>query len=162
IEKAFAKAIKSVIVCHSKQATMRFKGASENGAGTSEENCEGNPGNSAQGKLDGTLAKLTSTTGLCDPQQLANAAAEEGGLFGTGPGSLDSQNGDVYCDSTSGSMIGDDDAGWVANDANGLKCEITVGKMVAKLVDFVGKCHDKMNKSFFKALDFDEDACETL
>jgi len=44
IGKAFAKAVKSVITCHSKQATMRFKGSSENGAGTSEENCEENPG----------------------------------------------------------------------------------------------------------------------
>ena len=52
IGKAFAKAVKSVITCHSKQATMRFKGSSENGAGTSEENCEENPGNSAKGKLE--------------------------------------------------------------------------------------------------------------
>jgi hypothetical protein len=159
IGKAFAKAVKSVITCHSKQATMRFKGSSENGAGTAEENCEENPGNSAKGKLDGALTKLAAS-GICDPVQLSNAAAEEAVLFGAGPGSLDGQNGDVFCDSASGALIGDDDSGSVPNSADNLKCSITVGKMVAKLVAFAAKCHDKMNKSFFKAVDFDEELCE--
>ena len=34
---------------------------------------------------------------------------------------------------------------------------VTVGKMLSKLVAFVVKCHDKMDKSFFKAVDFDEE-----
>src|SRR5262249_41480559 len=129
---------------------MRFKGASIQGAGQSEENCENNPGNSAQGKLDATLAKLAP---LCDPAQLAAAGVEEGVLFGAGPSSLDSQNGDVYCDSASMAMIGDDDAGFVPNGANSFKCEVTVDKAVIKLVASAIKCHDKMNKSFFKGVD---------
>ncbi len=160
IGKAFAKAIASVIKCHAGQATMRFKGASVNGAGNSEENCENNPGNSAQGKLDVALSKLASSS-LCDPAQLTNAGLEEAVLFGSGSMSLDGQNDQVYCDSTSGAMlIGDDDAGWVPNSAAGLKCAVTVGKMVSKLAAFAIKCHDKMNHAFFKGLDFDEESCE--
>jgi hypothetical protein len=157
--KAFGKAVSSVVKCHIKQVGMRFKGASITGAGSSEENCEENPGNSAKGKLDATITKLTAS-GLCDPAQLASAAVEETVLFGSGPGSLDGQNGDVYCDSTSGALIGDDDEGSVPNDANGLKCATTVDKALIKLVVSAIKCHDKMNKSFFKGADFDEEACE--
>jgi hypothetical protein len=158
IGKAFAKAVGSTIKCHAK---MRFKGSSENGAGTSEENCEENPGNSAKGKLDSTLAKLTAS-GLCDPAQLSGAAAEEAVLFGNGANSLDGQNDDVFCDSASGALIGDDDPGWVPNDADNLKCALTVGKMLSKLASSAIKCHDKMNKAFFKAKDFDEELCEEL
>lgn len=159
VGKAFAKAISSVVKCHLKQVGMRFKGSSITGAGTSEENCEENPGNSAKGKLDATLAKLAAS-GLCDPAQLADASLEEAVLFGAGPGSLDGQNDDVFCDSASGALIGDDDEGFVPNDANGLKCATTVDKGVIKLVATAIKCHDKMNHSFFKAVDFDEEACE--
>jgi hypothetical protein len=157
--KAFAKAVSSTVKCHIKQATMRFKGSSINGAGTSEENCEDNPGNSAKGKLDGTIAKLAAS-GLCDPVQLSNAALEESVLFDPGPGSLDGQNDDVFCDTTSGAFIGDDDEGSVPNSADNLKCATTVDKALIKLVVSAIKCHDKMNKSFFKAVDFDEEACE--
>ena len=160
IGKAFAKAVKSTISCHAKQATMRFKGSSENGAGTSEENCEDNPGNSAKGKLDAMLTKLASS-GICDPTQIADAALEESALFDPGPTSLDAQNGDVFCDSASSALIGDDDAGSVPNSANNLKCAVTVGKMIARVVAAVAKCDDKMNKSFFKVRDFDEETCET-
>jgi hypothetical protein len=159
IGKSFAKAVGSVIKCHIKQAQQRFQGASITGAGTSEENCEENPGNSAKGKLDATLTKLAAS-GLCDPAQLSNAALEESVLFDPGPASLDAQNDDVFCDTTSGAFIGDDDAGSVPNDANGLKCAVTVDKMVIRLVASVIKCHDKMNKAFFKGVDVDEELCE--
>src|SRR5262245_49101937 len=162
IAKAFAKAVNGVIACHAKQVTMRFQGSSINGAGNSEENCEENPGNSAKGKLDATLASLASS-GLCDPIQLANAATEEAVLFGTTPLSLDGQNVMAYCDSSSGAVIGDDDSGFVPNDANMLKCEVTVAKAIGKLVKAAITCHDKMNKMFFlKGLDFDEEACEEI
>lgn len=157
--KAFAKAVSSTVKCHIKQATMRFKGSSINGAGTSEENCEENPGNSAKGKLDVAIQKLT-LSGLCDPMQLSNAAFEESVLFDPGPSSLDGQNDDVFCDTTSGAFIGDDDEGSVPNTAENLKCATTVDKALIKLVASAIKCHDKMNKSFFKAADFDEEACE--
>lgn|SRR5262245_24293215 len=159
IAKAFAKAVYGVIVCHAKQATMRAQGASINGAGTSEENCEENPGNSAKSKLDATLFNLQGS-GLCDPIQLTNAGVEEAVLFGATPLSLDGQNVTAYCDSSSAALIGDDDSGFVPNDANILKCEVTVAKAVGKLVAATIKCHDKMNISFFKGVDFDEEGCE--
>jgi hypothetical protein len=74
IGKAFAKAVASVIKCHAKQAQMRFKGSDVNGAGSSEENCEANPGNSAKGKLDVALGKLSSSL-ICDPAQLTSRTA---------------------------------------------------------------------------------------
>src|SRR5256886_4482308 len=50
--------------------------------------------------------------------QLTVAAAYEAVLFGpqTNSSSLDARNGAVYCDSASGSPIGDDDAGFVASN----------------------------------------------
>lgn len=160
IGKLLGKAVASTIVCHVKQADQRFKGASANGAGNSEENCEENPGNSAKSKLDAGLAKL-ATSGLCDTAQLTGAGAEEAILFNPGPLSLDAQNVNVYCDSSSASLIGDDDTGWVATDPGMLKCEEAVAKALAKLALSVIKCHDKMNVSFFKAKDFDEEKCES-
>jgi hypothetical protein len=160
IAKLLGKAVSTVIVCHVKQAGMRFKGSSANGAGMSEENCEDNPGNSAKGKLDAGLSGLASS-GLCDPSQLTGAAGEEAILFGPGPLSLDAQNANVYCDSSSAALIGDDDTGWVAVNADMLKCEEAVGKALGKLAVSVIKCHDKMNASFFKAKDFDEEGCES-
>ena len=81
-------------------------------------------------------------------------------LFGAGPGSFDGDNGNIYCDATSGVAIGDDDTGFVAANADMLKCETTVAKALAKLVKSAIKCHDKMNHSFFKGNDFDEETCE--
>src|SRR5262245_8449563 len=159
IGRALGRAVVSTIVCHNKQAEMRFKGASETGAGNSEENCEENPGNSAKGKLDKVLAGLADA-GFCDPAQLAGAAAEEAVLFGAGPASLDGQNGNVFCDSSSGAFIGDDDSGFVPATAEIFKCEVGVAKAVARLVLTGVKCHDKMNRSFFKGVDFDEEVCE--
>ncbi len=161
IGKLFAKAVSGVITCHAKQAGMRLKGTSINGAGTSEENCENNPGNSAQGKLDAGISKLTAA-GICAPVQLANAATEEAILFNPGLLSLDAQNANVYCDSSSGAMIGDDDAGFVPANANMYKCQVSVAKALGKLAASAIKCHDKMNVSFFKAKDFDEESCEEI
>src|SRR5262249_43367502 len=156
---ALSKAVFATIICHIDQAEKRFKGASEQGAGQSEENCENNPGNSAQGTLDKRIAAVTDQ-GICDPLQLAGAVAEEGALFGSGPGSLDGKNGLVFCDSSSGALIGDDDTGFVANTADIFQCEVTVAKALAKLGAAGAKCHDTMNKSFFRLKDFNEEACE--
>jgi hypothetical protein len=157
IGRAFSKALSMAAKCHMKQAAMRLQGSSENGAGTAEENCESNPGKSAKGVLDATLGGLA---GICAPLQLTNATDQEAVLFGAGPTSLDGQNGNVYCDSSSAVSIGDDDTGWVAAGASMLKCEITVAKALDKLVVFGAKCHDKMNAAFFKGKDFDEETCE--
>jgi len=159
IGSALSKAVLATVKCHIDQASKRMKGASENGAGQSEENCEDNPGNSAQGKLDKALATLAAQ-GICDPAQLTGAATQEAVLFGSGPDSLDVQNGAYFCDSSSGALIGDDDAGSVPATSEIFKCEATVAKAVTKLIAAGTKCHASMDKFFFKGADFDEETCE--
>ena len=62
----------------------------------------------------------------CDPFQLTLAGVEENTLFGPPPpGSLDAQNGNGACDSSSGALIGGDDSGWVAKTAAIAKCELS-------------------------------------
>jgi len=51
-----------------------------------------------------------------------------------GPGSLDGQNGLIFCDSSSGALIGDDDPGFVPATGDIFKCEVTVAKALVKLV----------------------------
>lgn len=157
IGKAFAKAVGTVIKCHSKQAQQRFKGTDATTADTAEETCEQAGPASAKGKLDAAIAKVAS---ICDPIQLSGAALEEAVLFGNSALSLDGQNAGIYCDSASAALIGGDETGWVPDDKNALKCEQTVAKNVSKLVAAALKCHDKMNTSFFKGKDFDEESCE--
>jgi hypothetical protein len=160
IGKAFAKAIGTVIKCHAKQADARFKGTDAGTADTAEETCEQSGPAGAKTKLDKALAKEASLN-ICDPTQLTNASVEEAVLFGNSSMSLDGQNVNTYCDSTSGAMlIGGDDTGFVAHTQANLKCEDTVGKNISKLVAAVIKCHDKMNLAFFKGKDFDEESCE--
>jgi hypothetical protein len=159
IGSALAKAISATIACHIDQAEMRLKGASETGAGNSEENCENNPGKSAKGVLDKRIAAVADQ-GICDPAQLTGAAAQEAVLFGGGPDSLDAQNAAFFCDSSSGALIGDDDAGSVPATPEIFKCEATVAKAVAKLIGLATKCHATMDKSFFKGADFNEETCE--
>jgi hypothetical protein len=124
--KIITKAVKGAMSCHAQQAERRFQGTSITGAGNSEENCENNPGNSVQSKFDAGIAKLTGIGG--DAGFVSDVAAYGAALFGTGPGSFDGDNGLVYCDSTSGAFIGDDDTGWVAATADMLKCEISVAR----------------------------------
>jgi hypothetical protein len=159
IGKAFGKAVGTIIKCHGRQATARFKGTDAATAGAAEEACEETAPSSAKVKLDTAFAKL-SASGKCSAAQLNGAAFEEGVLFSSTPLSIDAQNNQVLCDSTSGQLIGDDETGWVPNSADNLKCALTVGKMVSKLVAATIKCHDKMNQAFFKGLDFDEESCE--
>ena len=154
--KVVVKAAKGAFSCHSKQATSRFKGASITGAGNSEENCENNPGNSVQSTFNAGVSRLTGL-GCANA---AGVSAYGATLFGTGPGSFDGDNGNVYCDSSSGALIGDDDTGWVANNDDMLKCEISVAKALVKLQATASKCHKKMGGSFLKGADFDEELCE--
>jgi hypothetical protein len=159
IGQAFAKARVKGMKCHIKQAEMRFKGASVEGAGSSEENCERNEGNSAKSKLDERLADVAAG-GTCAQVQLDNAALEEEEIFGAGPDSLDAKNVSIFCDSSSGVAIGDDDTGWVAATEDMLKCEITVAKSLSRLVKSGIKCHERMNSKFFNGRDFNEEICE--
>ena len=71
------------------------------------------------------------------------------------------QNGGLFCDSSSGALIGDDDAGSVPATPDILKCEATVAKAVTKLIGAGAKCHATMDKLFFfKGIDFNEETCE--
>ena len=159
--KVIEKAVKGAFSCHAKQAEMRFQGASENGAGNSEENCEDNPGNSVKSKWDAGVAKLTSLG--CDAAFVTGVSALGATLFGTGPGSFDGDNGDAYCqDSATQALISDDDAGWVALNAGALKCEVSVAKALATLRISALKCHGKMGATIFRGRDFAEEDCEEV
>jgi len=139
---AFGKAVLAAVKCHIEQAEKRFKGASENGAGNSEENCEENPATRRRASSTTRLANLADA-GICDPAQVSGAATEEGELFGSGPTSLDGRNGTFFCDSSSAALIGDDDTGWVPATADIFKCEVVVAKITAKLSALVRKCHKR-------------------
>ena len=161
IVKAFSKALAGAGKCHCKQATALLGNKP-----FVEEDCEGHAPNhkGVEDKLDAAINKVAP---LCSGTQLTFAAAEESVLFaGKNNGaSLDAQNGNVYCDSTSGAMImssDSDDSGWVPADKNMLKCQCTVAKNLSKLAAATLKCHIKLADSFFKGKDFDENACEEL
>jgi hypothetical protein len=108
-----------------------------------------------QSNFDAGVARLTSLG--CDPGLVSGVAGIGTTLFGSGPGSFDGDNGAVYCDSSSGALIGDDDTGSVAATADMLKCETGVAKGLAKLQAGASKCHTKMAKSFFNGADFSEE-----
>ena len=156
--KTISKAFKGAMACHAKQAETRFKGASENGAGTSEENCEGNPGQSVKSVFDAGVGKLSALGCAAAPGVTSYGAV----LFGSGPGSFDGGNGSVYCDSSSGVLIGDDDTGWVAATAEILKCETVVAKGLVKLQATTSKCHTRMAGYLLKGADFNEEECEEI
>jgi hypothetical protein len=158
--KTVAKAVKGATSCHAKQAQQRFQGTSITGAGNSEENCEENPGKSVKSNFDAGVARLTSIG--CDPGLASGVAGIGTTLFGSGPGSFDGDNGLVYCDSSSGALIGDDDTGSVPATADILKCETGVAKALAKLHATASKCHAKMASSFLKGVDFTEEDCEEV
>src|SRR5438093_2533463 len=167
ISKAFSKAVKAVIKCHTKAADATFKGAP-----VDDETCEtSGGGKSAKEKLDAAIAKLAP---LCTSTQLTLAGAEEATLFASksNPLSLDAQAGAVYCD-TSGTNTPIDPAGAGGDDAGTvdktltpvsakpkLQCADATGKELGKLVAASIKCHIKMADAFFGGKDFDENVCE--
>jgi len=158
--KAFGKAVASVIKCHKKQADSVFASKSFD-----EEACEtANDGKSAKAKLDAAIAKVAP---LCTNNQLTGAGVEESVLFATKSQalSLDAQNAGVYCQGANDIDPGGDDAGKIPDSTTPaakdvLKCEDAVGGNLGKLVAAAIGCHVKMADSFFKAKDFDEEACE--
>src|SRR5262249_61120895 len=83
----------------------------------------------------------------------------------SGAGSLDVQNGLVYCDNSSATPIdpGGDDAGFVPSpdSPDSLKCSDGVGKDLAKLWGAIVKCSTKAADSAFKGKAFDETTCRT-
>src|SRR5262249_26828789 len=128
IIKALGKFGGAVIKCHAKQADGAFKQKP-----VDEETCEEAGPKSAKGKLDATIAKTAAT---CPPEAVTNAGTVSAGLL-SGAGSLDVQNGLVYCDNSSATPIdpGGDDAGFVPSpdSPDSLKCSDGVGKDLAKL-----------------------------
>src|SRR5262249_8290251 len=114
---------------------------------------------SAKGKFDATVAK---TAPKCPPELVANAGTVSAGLV-SGSGSLDVQNGLVYCDTSSGTPIdpSGDDAGSGPSSADGLTCSDGVGKDRAKLWGAVGKCSTEAADAAFKGKAFDEATCRS-
>jgi hypothetical protein len=150
----FGKAVKRVSHCHVKQASTRSKGTPADAADATEDGCE----LKAATALSGAIVAVTP---ICDPVQISGAQQKATDLFGAGPPSFDQMNGSIYCDSTSGALIGGDDTGWVPANHDMLRCEGKVGLNLAKLTAFGLKCQRKMNNNFFRGRDFDEEACET-
>jgi len=151
LAKAFAKLIAAVTSCHDRQTRVAFAGPSFD-----EEACEAD----ARARLEATRDAVAPR---CSATQLALASDEETELLDpTDPGSLDAQNGDVYCDSTSGHALnaGGDDTGWVPATADALWCARGAAKNLTKLAQAALKCHEKMAYSFFTGRAFDEEACE--
>jgi len=151
LDKAFARLISAVTSCHDRQVRMAFSGSL-----VDDEACEAK----ARLRLEATVAALAP---LCSPTQLSLASDEETDLLdSTHPRSLDAQNGDVYCDSTSGVPLDltGEDAGWVPASPDALWCARGVAKNLAKLAQASLKCHAKMAYSFYTGRDFDEEACE--
>jgi len=163
--KAIGKAIAAVWKCHIKQADLAFKGTP-----TDDETCEnGGPGSkSAKDKLDTALAKL-GASGVCTGTNvIANAQMIETQVFAdkNTSGSMDQQNGTVYCAPGTAIDPSGDDAGTVdttsTNKKDMQKCADTVAKNLCKLVGAVTKCHVKVADKLFKNdTTFNEETCET-
>jgi hypothetical protein len=142
-----AKVSYKIVVCHIDLASKALKGE---GIGNSEDACE----NSLTSKLNGQLNKLC-VQGTCPAcLQVTNAT-----LGADVEAARDADNGDVFCAGTT--PFGDDDTGVVPPDATTFKCEASAAKNLAKLRLCIAKCHIKMAKFAFKAVAFDDDACES-
>src|SRR5262249_9123851 len=154
IVKALGKFGGAVIKCHAEQADGAFKQKP-----VDEETCEEAGPKSAKGKFDATVAQ---TAPKCPPEVVTNAGTVSAGLV-SGSGSLDVQNGLVYCDTSSGTPIdpSGDDAGSVPSSADGLKCSDGVGKDLAKLWGAIGKCSTEAADAAFKGKAFDEATCRS-
>jgi hypothetical protein len=189
IGKAFGKAVTDLIKCHEKQAGSRFKGMPVSVATSIEGVCEIGPGGkSAREKLQKSIQKVASLCHIAQLSNAEAEMQVLLGHPSPVPSlSLDAMNANAYCDSTggaqfisdlsceSGTQIGQgcatnadcgangkcvrDDAGWVPNSKDGLKCADTLGKELAKLVRAAIACHIKMNARFFAGKDFDLEAC---
>ena len=111
--------------------------------------------------LPGYQATAEVTGGSVDNLKLIGSGQSEIG-FSMADAALDAFNGQVYCSGTQ-DIEPTDDAGKVPEGTNGkatLSCEDTTNKELGKLAAAMIKCHIKMADAFFKAKDFDENACE--
>jgi hypothetical protein len=149
--KAAAKLVACIIKCHDKRAAGKLAD------GTAEETCEKTltgTAKSCSANFATAIAKLKS----CPPCLSSTAMTALAGLVET---TLDTANGTVYCDATSGQAFGGDDMGFVppAKSATA-KCETGASKAAAKLLACIFKCHDGQASGKLEDATHEEE-CET-
>jgi hypothetical protein len=153
VAKSLSKLAMCIRKCHVKQADALVKGATFD-----EEACEEGAGLplSCRAKYDAASAKI-GTKAIC-PACLDSAARS--GLADLLTSTLETENGDLYCDGAV--AFGGDDSGFVPPDKDTGKCEDTVTKSASKLAGCTSKCQIKNADSAFKnkVPPFDKQACE--
>jgi hypothetical protein len=147
VEKHFAKLIGGTGACHLIAARMGVRGKAFD-----EEACETN----ARARYDRATAGLTGCPSCLDA---GGYAAAEMGRIDTVISTL------VYCDSTSGALLGDaDDLGWVPADATRARCQNRTARRLGHLAETLVGCHIRLAATAFRSGtpdDATEDACES-
>jgi hypothetical protein len=142
VTKNAAKFTLAVSICHIKAADAGVKGKTFD-----EEACE----TAARGKYDAANAKLICPS-CVDSAAIGNNVETQ----------LDTAaNAGIYCDTTSGTPFGGDDAGDVPANKDAEKCQNLTTKQLAHLVGTVSKCHNKLAAQALKGVSFDEEGCES-
>ncbi len=164
IHALLAKLKRAALLCHLTQDSHAFKaGMGTPGFANAQDNCETGPSaTSAKGKFDAAMAKLAI---ICDPTVVANAYAARDVILGNSatPGSLDSLNGNAFCDATTGIEIDvGENIGFIPATPDNYKCSVVVAKIWSKLDYSVAKCHQKLAKYVWYGKPFAEDACEDV
>ncbi len=142
VAKTAAKLSLGIAKCHIKAAKAALKSAAFD-----EEACE----SAALGKYDDKVASLSACPACLD------TAAVRGTVVSQADGATAAA---VYCDATSGTLLGDDGGYAPADKATG-KCENGASKAIAKLVGALAKCHAKLADAKLASAAFDEEGCET-
>lgn len=142
-----ARLIHAVTTCHVKTADAALKGKP-----FAEEACE----TGARTTYDHANAGLAGCPACLDPGAVADG---EVGRLDSAAAAL------VYCDTTSGTPLGDgDDAGFVPGDRLAAKCQNLTTRRVGTLAKALIKCHTRFAALARKSGTFDqtrEDACES-
>jgi hypothetical protein len=142
VTKNAAKLTLAVSLCHIKAADAGVKGKTFD-----EDTCQ----SAARGKFDAANLKLTCPS--CVDSKAIGDNVES--MLDT------AANAGIYCDTTSGTPFGGDDAGDVPASKAAEKCQNLTAKQLALLVGTVSKCHNKLAAQALKGKSFDEEvACE--
>ena len=141
VGKLIAKFQKCVFKCHASRAAGKLPDD------TNEDNCEG----VCQSKYDAKATNLVPgpNSGCVNTISLRNVWVAV----------LDANSNQVYCEGTTPGAPGDDTLK-IPSNSTILKCETKVGKIAAKLLKCVGKCHESEARGKL-ADDTAEDDCET-
>lgn len=159
---AYAKLAASVIKCHLSQVKAAYKaGASSPAFDSAEEACTA----VAKTKFDASLVKAGAS---CAAGVMAVAESRRDTFLddASNISSLDSLNGVLFCDGTSGLPIADagggdqDEAGSIPASAGNYKCEVGFAKAFSKLFASIYKCHGKAALAGFASKPFDAAACD--